>query len=214
MGILFHPLDAILASRSKVRLLRVLLPLDDAVSAREAARLAGTPVAPSLRALSDLVALGVLFRVRLRGQHLYTVNRESPLVRDGLTPLFEREAARVTAVFAQLREALGPELAAGAVLTLAIYGSAARGDDRPESDLDVLVVTRSAEDVPGTHEALSRSAAVLDREFGLDLAPMVISSQQLNQQAEAGDPVVVEMQKDARVVAGLPLDQFLASLRS
>lgn len=214
MGILFHPLDAILASRSKIRLLRVLLPLDDAVSAREAARLAGTPLAPSLRALSDLVALGVLGRVRLRGQHLYTVNRENALVRDGLTPLFDREAARVSALFAWLREVLGAELGAGAVLTIAIYGSAARGEEQPASDLDVLVVTRSAEDVPGVHQALSRSAPVLDREFGLDLAPMVVSRQQFNQQAEAGDPVVAEMYKEARVVAGLPLDQLSASLRS
>jgi UTP:GlnB (protein PII) uridylyltransferase len=214
MGILFTPLDAILGSRSKVRLLRVLLPLDDAVSAREAARLAGTPPTPSLRALSDLAALAVLHRVRLRGQHLYTVNRENPLVRDGLQPLFEREAARVSSVFARLREALGAEFTASAVLSLAIYGSAARGDDRPGSDLDVLVVTRSAEDAPGAHEALSRSAPLFDRDFGLDLAPMVISRQQFNQQAEAGDPVMAEILKEARVVAGLPLDQLLASVQS
>lgn len=213
MGILFTPLDAILGSRSKVRLLRVLLPLDDAVSAREAARLAGTHPTPSLRALSDLAALAVLHRVRLRGQHLYTVNRENPLVRDGLAPLFDRETARVSAVFARLREALGPELAAGTVLTLAVYGSAARGDDRPASDLDVLVVTRSAEDVPGAHEALARTAPVLDREFGLDLAPMVVSGRQFNHQAEAGDPVVAEMQKEARLVAGLSLDHLSASFR-
>ncbi|MEW5928422.1 MAG: nucleotidyltransferase domain-containing protein [Gemmatimonadota bacterium] len=214
MGILFHPLDAILSSRSKVRLLRVLLPLDEAVSAREAARLAGTPLAPSLRALSDLASLGALRVTRLRGQHLYTVNRENPLVRDGLAPLFELEAARVSDVYARLRESLGAEMAAGSVLTLAVYGSAARGEDRPGSDLDVLVVTRDAGDAVRVHDALSRAAPAFDREFGLDLAPMVLSRAQLDLQAEAQDPVIMAMREEARLVAGLPLDHLSPTLRS
>jgi predicted nucleotidyltransferase len=150
----------------------------------------------------------------LRGQHLYTVNRDNPLVRDGLAPLFELEAARVSGVYARLRESLGTELAAGSVLTLAVYGSAARGEDKPGSDLDVLVVTRDPEDVMGAHAALSRAAPEFDREFGLDLAPMVLSRHQLDLQAEARDPVVVGLREEARVIAGLPLDHLSPTFRS
>jgi Fic family protein len=80
MGMLLQPLNAVLSSQSKVRLLRALLPLEDGVSAREAARLAGIPSAPALRALADLVALGVLHRTELASQHLYRVNRENSIV--------------------------------------------------------------------------------------------------------------------------------------
>jgi hypothetical protein len=90
MGMLLRPLDAILSSQSKVR----LLPLEDGVSAREAARLARVPLPPALRALADLSELGVLHRAELRSQHLYTVAHDNPLVRDALVPLFEVERLR------------------------------------------------------------------------------------------------------------------------
>lgn len=206
MSVLFHPLDEILSSRSKVRLLRALLPLDDSVSAREAARLASVPSAPALRALADLAAMGILHRTELSSQHLYTVNRQSPLVRDGLTPLFAAERARVGAIFGRLREELRPELSEGVILTLAIYGSAARGEDRPGSDLDVLAVTRDDDPVMPVHDTLTRLAPELDRMFGLDLSPVVVSLDRLRRQCEAGDPVMSAVLEEARVVAGSPLD--------
>jgi predicted nucleotidyltransferase len=209
MGMLLRPLDAALSSQSKIRLLRALLPLEDAVSAREAARLAVVPLPPALRALKDLVALGVLRRVELTSQHLYTVNREEALVQAGLEPLFAAEQKRVRSVFEWLREGLANELSSGALLTLAVYGSAARGEDRPDSDFDVLAVTQG-EAVSAVHDRLAKLGPELEKKFGLDISPLVVSTEQFHHQLVTGDSVAASIQHEGRVVAGLPFDRLLA----
>ncbi len=210
MGMLLRPLDAILSSQSKVRLLRALLPLQEAVSAREASRLARVPHPPALRALADLTALGVLHRAELSSQHLYTVDHENPLVRDGLIPLYEAERQRVRTVFEWLRQVLQEELASGTVRSVVVYGSAARGDDRPGSDFDVLVVTDREENVSEVHATLSRLSPELERCYALDLAPVVLSHARLRERAAAGDPLVAGVLTDGRTVAGEPLDRLVS----
>lgn len=60
---LFHPLDALLGTTGKVRLLRVLLPLDSQVTGREAQRLAGVrSTVGTTNALDALTALGIVIR--------------------------------------------------------------------------------------------------------------------------------------------------------
>lgn len=211
MGMLLRPLDAILSSQSKVRLLRALLPLEDGVSAREAARLAGVAFPPALRALADLSALGVLHRAELRTQHLYTVAHDNALVRNGLVPLFEIERERVRDVFAWLREALQAELASGAVRSVMLYGSAARGGDRPGSDLDLLVVAADDASAASAHSRLANLAPELERRFGLDLAPVVLSDARLREQLAAGDTVTVAALREGRLLAGEPLDELTTS---
>jgi predicted nucleotidyltransferase len=210
MGMLLQPLNAALSSQSKIRLLRVLLPLEDGVSAREAARLAGIPSAPALRALGDLVALGLLLRTELPTQHLYRVNRDNSLVPGGLEPLFQAERARLSQVFATLREAFEAELADDTLRTLAIFGSAARGSDYPASDLDVLAVTREQEHVPRVHEKLVGLAPELERRFGLDLSPVVMAQHQFHRECSVGDSAMVGALHEARVIAGLPMERLLA----
>jgi predicted nucleotidyltransferase len=210
MGMLLRPLDAALSSQSKLRLLRALLPLEDGVSAREAARLAGIPSAPALRALADLVELGILLRTELPAQHLYRINRDNSLVPDGLEPLFRAERDRISRVFATFRDVFAQELADDVLRTLAIFGSAARGSDHPESDLDVLAVTREPEHVPPVHEKLVGLAPELERRFGLDLSPVVMAQHQFHRECSVGDSAMVGALHDARVIAGLPMDRLLA----
>ncbi|CAN5758296.1 hypothetical protein BH23GEM6_BH23GEM6_24750 [soil metagenome] len=167
--------------------MRALLSMQEAVSAREAARLAGVAHPPALRALGDLTTLGVLRRVELSSQHLYTVRHGNHLVRNGLVPLFEAERQRVRAAFHWLVQALGEEIHTEAVRSVAVYGSAARGDDGPGGGFDVLVVTASEAAVPEIHRKLLRLAPELDRELALHLAPLVISRARLQEQITAGD---------------------------
>ena len=53
----------------------------------------------------------------------------------------------VETIIARLRE-LTPALKAEGVVKLAIFGSRARGDARPDSDLDVLVETTARDESP------------------------------------------------------------------
>jgi predicted nucleotidyltransferase len=209
MGMLLRPLDAILASPAKVKVLRALLAIGDGTSGRKVARLAGVEVPSAFRALADLSAMGVIHREHLESQHLYSVNNANPLVRDGLRPLFDAERQRVSDVFEWLRELLADHLDRGAVHSAVLYGSAARGDDRPESDLDLLVVTTTDEAVREIHGHVVEQASEMDERFGLDLSPLVISHRRLREQLAAGDMVMATAIREGRQVAGEPLYELV-----
>jgi predicted nucleotidyltransferase len=210
MGMLLRPLDAILASPAKVRVLRALLAIGEGgVSGRKVGRLAGVEAPSAFKALADLSAMGVVHREHLESQHLYSVNEANPLVREGLRPLFDAEQRRVSAAFTWLRELLAGHVELGAVRSVVLYGSAVRGDDRPGSDLDLLVVTTTQEAVAEVHRYVANQAPELEERFGLDLAPLVISHPRLREQLEAGDMVMAAAIREGRRVAGEPLDDLL-----
>lgn len=208
MGLFFTPLDLILSSASKLRLLRALHGTHAPMSGREAAAAAGVAVQPAQRALAELVAVGVVRRDDTRSQHLYTLNRENVLVRSALEPLFQAEAARVGTVFREVAEALGGT-AAEHVAGMYLFGSAARGKDRVGSDFDVLTVVTSRQHVDSTHEALAQSADALYTRHGLRLSVVVLDLPKLRKMHGKGDALVTELLRDNRRITGMRLEELL-----
>lgn len=206
MGFFFTPLDQIMSSAGKVRLLRALSATAAPVSGREAADAAGIAVQPAQRALAELVTMGVVRREQTRSQHLYTLNRENYLVQS-ITPLFRVEEERVARVFAELGR-LGTQLRSS-IEGLYLYGSAARGEDRIGSDFDVLAVASSADDVNGVHEALAEHAEQLYTRHGLRLSAVVIDQDKLRTMHGDGDPLVRELSRDNRRITGKRLEQVI-----
>ena len=98
MSGLRKPLNHVLGTSAKVRLLRELLPLEHAVSGREAARRADLSPGAANRALGELVDSGVLDRTEAGRQHLYVVNRRNYLVQGGLEQLFRAEQNRLNEI--------------------------------------------------------------------------------------------------------------------
>jgi hypothetical protein len=84
-------LDLALGAPSRVRLLRVFFAGEGPYTGRGAARAAGLAHRPSVRALGQLVALGLLHVTRGVPAHRYRVNAKHPLAKR-LRRLFEREA--------------------------------------------------------------------------------------------------------------------------
>jgi len=195
---LFDPLDAILSSPNKVRVLRALIPLKGGVSGREVARLAGVSRA-AMGALDELVDMGVVVRREATGQHLYSFNRHSYFA-PPLSSLFQSEEARVQEVFTVLRNSIVPDL----VLSLFIFGSAARGEAGPQSDFDVLAVVESGNRVEPAYEALSEISEPMREQFGLRLSPVVLTLTDLEKRHTEGDPFVHSALADVVHVHGIP----------
>jgi predicted nucleotidyltransferase len=133
-------------------------------------------------------------------QHLYEVNRTHQLVREGLEPLFRAERERIGQVLDALRTVLGR--AANRIASAAVFGSAARGQDRPGSDLDVLVVAKDDSDVEPLHSRLADSIPRMEEEFGLDLSPAVLRLSQFREMHRTGDSLVSDVLRDARLITG------------
>jgi predicted nucleotidyltransferase len=208
---LFAPLDSILSSGVRVRALRVLADAPQPLSGREIARQAHASRAMTQRGLGELTQLGVVLMEETSAQHLYRLNENHHLVRDGLLPLFRAERQRAEEIFAELRRILLDEAGAadGCVLTAYLFGSAARGDDVPGSDLDVLVITPDARDAEAVHDILSARAPALRTYFGVVLSPMVVDLSTARRQAGSTDSFLRNAIREGRRIYGKPLEELL-----
>jgi predicted nucleotidyltransferase len=201
---LARALDDILGSRAKLSVLRVLFS-QDGLSGREVARRAGlSPRAASL-ALAQLVGVGILQRQSLGGTHRFTISRQRHLVGAALSGLFQEEKSLADTMGRRIMQSIGRHKC----VSVAIFGSYARGDAGPRSDLDVLVLLADRRRVPEVKEALQSGAAEFYDLFGLHLAPYVIGAAGFAGRLKAGDRLMRSLVREARVVSGQPLAEVL-----
>lgn len=211
MTTLFQPLDHALGTRSKVRILRVLLAREDGLSGREVARQADVSSRTALQALEDLGDLGLVHREISPAEHRFSVNRRHVLVTQGLEGLFATERRAVDEVFDRLKaecSRLTQETAAR-IRAAWLFGSAMRGEDRPASDLDLVVVT---EGDGGTSELRAELADVreeLAQEFGLDLSPVVLSVDRIREMDAKRASLARAVREDARRIFGSSVHEVL-----
>lgn len=135
-----YPLTSILGSAGNVRVLRALVADRSPQSAPQLAGVAGlTP--QGVRLVVDTLARQQLVVAHGSGRaQLYALNSSHPFF-DPLVALFHEEQQRWDTLLESIRETLakrGP-----AVSAAWLYGSVARGEDSPASDLDIAILVRS-----------------------------------------------------------------------
>ncbi len=211
MSGLRRPLDHVLGTSAKVRLLRELLPLEQAVSGREASRRAGLSPGTGNRALGELADSGVLDRTETGRQHLYAVNRRNFLVQGGLERLFRVEENRINEIvlWIQNRLAEAGTRTGTEILNATIYGSVARESERPESDFDLFVVVKQQPAVTEVLDLLVDQADDLADRFGLQLSAVAVSPEQLDELVAARDPFLEELLQEGIRVCGRRLEEFV-----
>ena len=137
-----EPLDDLFAAGSHIRVLRALeaLPGSVAVSGRELARRAGVSQPTAREVLASLERQGIVIVSRSLRRDAYQLNHEHVLV-PLLRELFARERSVPEEVERSVADAVGK---IGTVTAAYLFGSAARGDMHPNSDIDVAIVTPRA----------------------------------------------------------------------
>lgn len=168
-----RPLDDLFASRSHVRVLRALAgsPRGLAVSGRDVARRAGISHPRAAEVLSELAAQGVVRMDRRPGAHAYQLEEQHVLA-ERLRGLFEWEAR----LYDELLSVLRTEIvrADAGVREAYLFGSVARGQATPRSDIDLAVVApdRDPDDVVAR---LSAVEELVRRRFGNELSVLARS---------------------------------------
>ncbi|HEX6751865.1 MAG TPA: nucleotidyltransferase domain-containing protein [Longimicrobium sp.] len=205
---LTNVLDAVLGSTAKVKILRALLPLTSAVSGREAKLLSGVrSQGGALQALTELAQLGVLHEERIRGARLYRVNRAHH-VTAALSALFQIEGQRLSSLRALIENHTAAKGLIKRVQAVILFGSAARGDARPGSDLDLFVVADSTRGTARLRDALDDVAQEAARTLGLNISALVMPNVQLRRRWRAGDPLLRNIEAEGRVLLGASLPEL------
>ncbi|MEX1185900.1 MAG: nucleotidyltransferase domain-containing protein [Gemmatimonadaceae bacterium] len=209
MGFLTTPLDSAFGSRSKVRLLRLLVEQDRTVSAREAARLTGSTNPAMLAAVNELAKLGLIHREISGRQFLCRANRDHRLFKT-FKRLFRDESHWPATFFDTIRASLTAVEQKGGIVsggrahvTAAwLFGSAATGEDKPGSDIDLFVLTSDDEGVQRILEAIADNVAGWRKEFGADVRPVVMAREQVATQLRKDNRFLRRAIRSARMIMG------------
>lgn len=134
-----YPLTVALGAEANVRVLRELAHHGGALSSPSLVARTGLAQSSVRAALIALESIRLVAAIGSGRSRLYRMDAGHPLASD-TDRLFKAEQGRFDAVLSSLTDAAATR--GNDILSAWIYGSVARGNDGPGSDLDILIVAR------------------------------------------------------------------------
>jgi predicted nucleotidyltransferase len=196
---LLRSLNAIFGAPSHVALLRALALGGRGLTGREVARAAGVAQRAGLDGLARLEDAGIVRRTPAGRAFLYELRREHRLVRKGLLPLLEQEAEIRSGVLGRLKSVVANDAVSGW-----IFGSAARGEERSESDLDILLLVEKKSRIERLQKRISPLFEGLRRDFHVRPSLMVMARAEFVRGYREGRAFMRNVVRDAETFSGRP----------
>lgn len=180
-------LAEVLFGKTRQRLLAWLLSRpDESFYLRELVRATGSGLGPVQRELAQLERAGIVSR-QTRGKLVYfRANPSSPIL-----PELRSILTKTSGVVDVLRTALTP--VADSILLAFVYGSFARGDERSESDIDVMVIGDVG--FGEVVDAFTQAQSVLQREIN----PTVYGPDEFREKTTAGHHFVTQVLREPKL---------------
>ncbi|GLR45600.1 hypothetical protein GCM10007880_61180 [Mesorhizobium amorphae] len=201
-----YPLTIILGTDANVRLLRELSRHGGLLSSPLLADRSGLARASVWSALGTLEGIGIVSSEGTGRARLYRFNDRHPLAA-ALEALFEQEGLRyshIRDVIADVVSAVRPN-----VLAAWIYGSVARGEDRPDSDLDIAVVS-STEKLESALQEIREALRSHGEALGFNPSVVGLTPEDVARLSSTGDPWWKGVEADAFAVFGSRPDELAA----
>ena len=203
------PLDKILNSEVKVRVLRILDQTSGEMSGRQMAKTAGVTPKTAHEVLQDLLREGVLIMRAVGKTHLFRLNKERAIVQDILKPLFLMEKAASERIFDVVRGTMRKSALKGHILSVALFGSVHAKSERPDSDVDLFVIVKTA----GLKKKVERLFSDIDQElssqWGNLISPYINSIAEFRTNARKKTGLVPHILKSYQLIYGARLEKLL-----
>lgn len=197
---MLKPLDDILSSGAKIKILRVMALVPVPHNGREISRRAGTDPGYTSRVLSELVASGVVAKRDQGRVNTYRITEEGSELIDRLVELFAAERERSESAIGELRRAL-PE-----ALSVILYGSEARGEAEAGSDTDILIVfeERSAD----LDDMVADACLELAERYSLSLSWHIADLDRIHDWEDTDSDFWRNVQRDGVTLAGESIERL------
>jgi len=167
----FHlPLNDVLGSKIKLNLLRVLSRTRSDHTGRELARLIGYSHNATRSALEDLERSGLVIQRQAGRANLYSIDQDNIIYTDILISAFRIEDELMDRVAETVAKQAGKELS-----SLILFGSVARSDEDPGSDIDMVLVFKDGTDLQEKEDSVHDAAVEIVRRFGNQLSPIIVT---------------------------------------
>ncbi len=188
-------LDEIFRSWSHVAVLRALIDAASGFSGNEIARISGMHPRSALKALTSLEDLGIVHRQRGGRDHIFTLNRKHILIQVAIVPLYNCERQFPDSMIIALGEVLK-----GHVATAIVFGSVARREETPKSDMDVCCIVRDEKRKNDVREILGVHSSRFHETFGVRISSLFFTVEEFRRKSKS--QLVRGILKDGVLIVG------------
>jgi hypothetical protein len=172
--------EEILGGKANVRVLRALVRYRGKVfTVRELAKAAEISHPQASKVLKGLESRGVVRLQPVGRAHQVSLNEESYVLKSVVEPLFAAERDTVASLVSAIRPFFEDER----IVSVAIFGSVARGLERETSDIDLLVI---AEDKDLANERAAAASVTALSAYGHGLSPLILDREHLTKNGNGG----------------------------
>jgi len=202
------PLDKILNSELKVKILRFLCRTEAEWSGRQIAQEIKVSPAACHKALRELNNERTLLLKTVGKSYLYSLNKRNLIVSDLLKPLYERESKIPKEIYETIVRNISTSMIKG-IISIAVFGSIKKRRERPTSDIDLLVLIENSEDETKVEEDFGKiNEKIMDR-FGNTVSTYIQTVSEFKLKYKKGLTLVKSIVKSYRLLFGKPLEELL-----
>ncbi len=193
-----YTIEDVLGSRSRIAVLRVLHGVDVPLNASQIAARIGITRPAVASVLADLAAMGAVRNSPAGRATVHWLARSNVYVENLIDPLFQAER--------DLPEELVDDLAwsfQDLAISVVLFGSYARGEQTPDSDVDVALVARSGATKAALESAAADHAIRFRDRFGASLSYLAYTPHEAAALSYTGPDLAESIRRDGIVVSGL-----------
>lgn len=206
---IFHNIiEVILGDKIKIRALKTLRKFPDGVSGRELGRIIKTSHFKANSILQDLVSQHVIIAKKVGTAIIYKLNEEHFFV-NLIESLFNNAENIFDIIGEKLFFKLEPR-----PLSIILHGSVVRGEERPTSDIDVLVIYDDAVFEEKLIDSMLLAGSEFPSEFGNTLSAIAVPLSRFKSGVKEKGSLFYNVFKEGRVIAGLSISEVLSYVGS
>lgn len=203
------PLDEILNTKAKIRILRFLCRTNAEWNGSQIAKEIKITPAATHTALRVLQKEGLLTLRNMGKTHVYSLKEGSFLVSNLLKPLFTKEGHILDTVIALIKRKVSGSRVKRDITSVALFGSVSASREHPTSDIDLVVVVENAK----AKSVVERLFEVVDerisKQFGNILSPYVNTRNEFKAKHKKGLAVIKNILKTYKLIYGERLEELL-----
>lgn len=199
-------LDNIISQKAKVKTLRYLATQTCEQSGRAIARGASVNHWQCNKILKELHQEGILTMREFSNTYLYSLKRNTYIVKELIMPLFSREKSLIENLVSEL-EGLNIK----GIVSALLFGSLVKGKEKPHSDIDVLVIIGDRENEKIIKQKIENKNEYLQKYYGNVISPYIVSKSEFKKRYAAGDKLLLNVVKTGRYIFGKTIGETITS---
>jgi len=198
-----EPLNTILGQLSRVKILRFMVKARVESNGREIAKATGLSHVKCHTALQELASQGFV-RMRRSGRSLlYSLEEQNAFFKSALVPLFESERR----IFGLLKERILKGISAPKPVSVVLFGSIARGDALPGSDIDALIIFPDNKNMELAKKEARKLETDITVAFGNRLSQVIMKAGDAARKLKKGGGLIAEIADEGKVIYGKTLSE-------